>query len=87
MPVFRWSSPLFSLAVAVVLASVVVPARAQVAFGYGQLAAWSTGAALPCYGFSYAVLFPGYARIGGWSVAGWPLATGLHGAAGRLTPR
>jgi hypothetical protein len=85
MPSSRLRALLFSLAAAALLAG-GVPARAQVVFGYGTPAAWGPYAVLPC---SYdvrpwAIALPGYARIGGWSVVGWPLPVGGYGAAGRL---
>ncbi len=90
MPVLRWSSSLFSLAAAALLASALAaPAQAQVSFGYGYPAAWGyyTALSYSYYGRPWAIAFPGYARAGGWPVAGFPFISGLQGAAGRLYPR
>lgn len=90
MPAFRLRSALFGLAAAALLAGGLAgPAQAQVGFGYSTPLAWSYYAALPYsyYAHPWAIAFPGFARIGGWTVAGLPFAGGLQGAAGRLSPR
>lgn len=90
MPVFRWFSSLFvRLAVAAMLMSAAAaPSQAQVTFGAFYPAAWSYYLALPFhYALSYAIAFPGHARLGGWLVAGSSPAGGLHGASRRLYQR
>lgn len=91
MPAFRVRSSFFGLAAAALLAgALAVPARAHVGFGHAYVAAWGCYATPPyhaCSGHPGAIAFPGHARIGGWLVAGFPFAGGVHGAAGRLYQR
>lgn len=87
MPAFRVRFPLFGLAAAALLAgALAAPAQAQIGFGHTYLAAWGYYAAPPYayQGQPWVVAFPGHARIGGWTAAGFPFAGGVHGAVGRL---